>query len=92
MKHSFGKPLTSDEINEKMSQRIQERAKQDVEFHDRYKEATSKAFLPIKDKPLTSDEISEKMFQRIQERAKQDAEFRNAYILATSTPSQFPHV
>ena len=85
MKHSFGKPFTSDEMNEKIYRRIQDRAKQDVEFHDRYKEATSKAFPSIKNKPLTSDEISEKIFQRVQERAKQDAEFRNAYMLATST-------
>ena len=72
------KPLTSDEINERMFNRTQERARQDAEIRRKHNIFPTVVY-QIPEKPLTSDEINDRMFNRMQERARQDAEMRREF-------------
>ena len=68
------RPLTSDEINEKMFRMMHEREKQDAEAEKRFtfpfRKTPDVAQKPIIERPLTSDEINEKMFRMMQERER----------------------
>ena len=70
------RPLTSDEINERIDRIMEERSKQDVEakkrFFPLFGRSQNVAPKPIIDKPLTSDEINERMFRMAQEMRRQE--------------------
>ena len=77
------RPLTSDEMNDRMFQMMQQRAEQDAKVQKRFTlfgKNVSTAPKPIIDRLLTSDEVNERMFRMMQERAYQDAlETRQQY-------------
>ena len=77
------RPLTSDEIDERMFRLLQERQRQKAESRQQYffswgKKSDERE--PILDRPLTSDEIDERMFRIFQENARQKAESRQQYF------------
>jgi hypothetical protein len=71
----FERPLTSDEINDRMQRMMQERARQDAEARKKYGADITPKFPEQEiERPLTSDEINDRMQRMMQERARQDAE------------------
>lgn len=78
------RPMTKEEMDQKIREMMEERARQDKEVREKY----GVNFIPpppsVSEKPLSKEEIDRKVQEMMQERARQDAEVRQKYGFGSS--------
>ena len=71
------RPLTHDELSERMWKMVEERNRRDQELRQRYNFFPPQQPLPpVIERPLTHDELSERMRKMTEERNRRDQELR----------------